>query len=138
MGTLHLWANSDVRLSGVSFDLVEVGGAIKFTDLNVPNPAGPPPRWLILDGPQEITNSAVNHIGGAAIPGLFGNGVGTGSTAGANVLIASVNYMVTNASGGSGLRLRVGGNGIADFNGNFPCSLARFFVSYPLRRRRLR
>ena len=38
----------------------------------------------------------------------------------ANVLIASVAYMVTGLSGHSDLRLRVGGNGIADFSGNFP------------------
>ncbi len=31
VGTLHIWSNSDVRLSGVSLDLVETGGGIKFT-----------------------------------------------------------------------------------------------------------
>ena len=122
-GTLQLWVNSDVRLAGVSLDLIEVGGAIKFTGLTVLDPTGPPDRWLFLDGPQEITNSAVNHIGGAAIPGVFGDGVGPGTQSnvnGPNVLLASIPYMVTGLSGHSDLRLRVGGNGIADFNGNFP------------------
>jgi hypothetical protein len=119
-GTLHIWASSDVRLAGVSLDLIEVGGAIKFTGLQVPNPVGPPQRWAFLDGPQGITNSAVTHIGGAMIPGLLGDGIGQGSQAGPNVLIASIPYMVTFTSPFSELRLRVGGNGIADFNGNFP------------------
>jgi hypothetical protein len=36
-GTLHIWTDTDVRLSGVSLDLVESGGAIKFTGLDVHN-----------------------------------------------------------------------------------------------------
>jgi hypothetical protein len=118
---LHIWANSDVRLAGVSLDLIETGGVIKFTGLHVPNPVGPPPRWVLLDGPQVINNSSVTNIGGAAIPGIVGDGIGAGTSRpanGANVLIASVNYMVT-SFGFSNLRLRVGNNGIADFNGNF-------------------
>ena len=81
-GTLHIWANSDVRLSGVSLDLIETGGFIKFQGpLSVSNPAGPPPRWAFLDGPQVIVNSLVTNIGGAALPGLNGDGIGQGSTA---------------------------------------------------------
>ena len=48
-GTLHIWADSDIRLVGASLDLLETGGAIKFTGLNVPNPNN---RWMFLDGPQ--------------------------------------------------------------------------------------
>jgi hypothetical protein len=113
-GTLHIWVTSDVRLAGVSLDLVETGNGIKFTGVNVPNPNGPPQRWAFLDGPQIVTDSAVTNIGGAAIPGLAGNGVGAGSTAGANVLIASVNY-IAYVGGTANLQLRVGGNGIADY-----------------------
>jgi hypothetical protein len=117
-GTLHIWTTSDVRLSGVSLDIVETGGAIKFNGpLDVPNPAVPAPansRWTFLDGPQVITNSSVTSIGGAAIPGLSGDGVGQGSTAGANVLVASIPYMAI-ADGTSNLQLRVGANGISDF-----------------------
>jgi hypothetical protein len=116
MGTLHIWVGSDVRLSGVSLDLVETGGAIKFTGLDVPNPNR---RWVILDGPQEITNSAVNHIGGAAIPGFSGNGIGQGSPEGANVLLASVNYMTLNDAT-SQISLRVGHFLITDWTGITP------------------
>jgi hypothetical protein len=115
-GTLNIWTTSDVRLAGVSLDLVETGGAIKFQGpIDVPNPAGPPPRWAFLDGPQVIANSSVTSIGGAAIPGLSGDGIGAGSTAGANVLVASVPYTAL-ANGTSQLQLRVGANGISDYN----------------------
>jgi hypothetical protein len=117
-GTLHIWASSDVRLAGVSLDLIETGGGIRFTELHVPNPEGPPARWAFLDGPQEVTNSAVRHIGGAAVPGVLGDGIGAGSTAGESVLLASVNYVVT-SGGNLQFALRVGTNGISDFDGNF-------------------
>jgi hypothetical protein len=114
-GMLHIWTTSDVRLAGVSLNIVETGGAIKFMGpLDVPNPAGPPPRWAFLDGPQVITNSSVMSIGGAAIPGLSGDGIGQGSTAGANVLVASIPYMAM-ANGTSNLQLQVGTNGISDY-----------------------
>jgi hypothetical protein len=118
-GQMYLWTNSDVRLSGVSLDIVETGGAIKFTGVDVSNPAGPPARWFALDGPQVITNSSITNVGGAAIPGLSGDGVGAGSTAGANVLLATINYM-TLGSGTSNLELKIGSNTVADFNGAFP------------------
>jgi hypothetical protein len=115
MGTLHIWTTSDVQLVGVSLNLVETGGAIKFQGpIDVPNPAGPPQRWAFLDGPQVITNASVKSIGGAAFPGLIGDGIGAGSTAGANVLVASVPYMAL-AGGTSQLQLQVGTNGIAAY-----------------------
>jgi hypothetical protein len=115
-GRLHIWVNSDVRLAGVSLDIVETGGAIKFTGpADIPIPIGPPSRWAFLDGPHVVTDSSVTSIGAAAIPGVNGDGIGAGSTAGPNVLIASVPYMAL-ASGTSQLQLRVGANGIADYN----------------------
>ncbi len=53
-------------------------------------------------------------IGGAAIPGLSGDGIGMGSTAGANVLVASIPYTAL-AGGTSQLQLQVGTNGISDY-----------------------
>jgi hypothetical protein len=113
-GTLHIWARSDVRLSGVSLDLIETGGAIKFTGLDVPNPND---RWAFVDGPQIVTNSAVNNIGGVAIPLVHGRGIGPGSLEETDVLLASVNYLAT-GGGTLQLALRVGSNGISDFDGN--------------------
>ena len=79
----------------MSLDLVETGGAIKFTGLSVHNPNV---RWSWLDGPQEIANSAVNNIGGQVSPGgLAGNGIGPGTPDGPKVLFASVDYMALNA-----------------------------------------
>jgi hypothetical protein len=121
MGTLHIWTTSDVRMAGVSLNIAETGGAIKFLGpLDVPNPAAPAPantRWAFLDGPQDITNSKVSSIGGAAIPGLSGDGIGQGATGaanGANVLVASIPYMAL-AGGVSQLQLQVGTNGISDY-----------------------
>jgi hypothetical protein len=118
-GTFHIWVNTDIRLAHVSLDLVETGGAIKFTGLNVPIPDN---RWHFLDGPQEITNSAVNRIGGAAIPAVSGDGVGPGTQSpanGPNALLASIDYM-TLTGGTSTLSLRVGNNMIADWELNAP------------------
>jgi hypothetical protein len=117
-GILHIWVDTDVRLCGVSLDLVETGHAIKFTDLNVYNPRV---RWTFLDGPQEVTDSAVNHIGGASLKiGLSGDGIGPGTPDGGRVLLASVAYTAANTPGAkSDLSLRVGGNGINDITGNF-------------------
>ena len=89
-GTIHIWARSDVRLSGVSLDLIETGGAIKFTGFEIPNPND---RWAFVDGPQIVTNSAVTNIGGAAFPLIAGHGIGPGSLEGNDVLLASVNYL---------------------------------------------
>ena len=115
-GKLHIWVNSDVRLSGISLDLIKTGDGIRFTGVEVPNPNQ---RWLLFDGPRIVTDSAVTNIGGAAIRGISGNGVGEGSPEGANVLIASVDYFAAGfACCSSQLSLRVGTNTIADWDGN--------------------
>jgi hypothetical protein len=121
-GTLHIWADSDVRLTGVSLDLIETGGAIKFTGLDVPNPDN---RWWFLDGPQVITTSSVTSIGGATLPGIYGGGIGRGSLQGDRVLLASVNYTAF-AAGTSQLSLRVGKNGIAEWSELWPFATFRF------------
>jgi hypothetical protein len=117
-GTLHIWGSSDVPLATVSLDIVEFGDAISFTGVDVANPPGPPRRWASLDVPQ-VTDSSINDIGGGAIPGIAGEGVGAGTAAGANVLLASVNYKAI-ARGPSILSLRVGSNRILDYDAVSP------------------
>jgi hypothetical protein len=116
-GSFHIWANSDVRLSGVSLDILNAGSSIKLTGVNVPNPNS---RWLTLDGPQVVTDGSITSIGGVAIPGISGEGIGQGSPQGANVLLATVNYMTLGTNGKSDLSLRVGTNVIGDWDGNAP------------------
>jgi hypothetical protein len=116
-GTLYVHAQSDVRLSGVSLDLIEIGGGIKFTGATVHNPNN---RWAFTATPT-ISDSVVARIDGGAIPGIVGGGIGPGSPEGAEVMFASVDYMATGApSDNQFLFLRVGGNIIADWVGNSP------------------
>jgi len=117
-GQLFLWANTDVRLSGIDLELQETGGGIKFTGAEWLNPSN---RWA-LTAPPVITNSLVTLLQGGAIPGVVGGGIGPGSPggdAGPSVLLGSVNYMA-NASGTSALALKVGQQTIADWDGVAP------------------
>jgi hypothetical protein len=115
-GMLHVWADTDIRLSGVSLDLLKTGGAIKFTSLDVPNPSN---RWAFKDGTVTISDSEVTRIGGGAIPNLAGSGIGPSSGVSSPVLIGSVGYQAQ-ANGTSQLFLRVGGNVISDWIGQAP------------------
>ncbi|HEY3391533.1 MAG TPA: PEP-CTERM sorting domain-containing protein [Lacipirellulaceae bacterium] len=117
-GTLDIWAQSDIRLSGVSLDLIEVGGTIKFTGATVHNPNN---RWAFIATPT-ISDSVVARIDGGAIPNVVGGGIGPGSPdPGPSVLFATVDYMATGRQGDDQfLFLRVGGNVIADWVGNSP------------------
>jgi hypothetical protein len=118
MGTLYLWINTDVRLSGIDLELTETGGGIKFTGAQWLNPSN---RWA-LTGTPAVTNSAVTLLQGGAIPLVVGGGVGPGSPgtdAGPAVLLGSINYMA-NAGGTSQLALKVGSQTIADWGGNGP------------------
>lgn len=121
-GSVNIFANSDVQLAGVSLDLVATGGHIKFTGVNVANPSAGSPaanRWFALDGPQVVSDQSITSIGGAAIPGLSGNGIGQGSAEGAKVLLATVNF--TTMSGGTdNLQLKIGTNTVAGWDGSFP------------------
>ncbi|HEY3391535.1 MAG TPA: PEP-CTERM sorting domain-containing protein [Lacipirellulaceae bacterium] len=115
-GTVNIFANTDVRLSGVSLDLVETGGGIKFTSAELLNPSS---RWVIA-GTPTVSDSSVLSLSGGAIPGVAGGGIGPGSPdTGPGVLFATVNYMA-NATGTSNLMLRVGDLVIADWDGNNP------------------
>ena len=119
-GQLFLWANTDVRLSGIDLELQETGGGIRFTGAEWLAPAG---RWFI-NGTPTVTNSLVTLLQGAAIPGVPGGGGGIGpgspgADAGPSVLLGSVNYM-TNATGTSALALKVGLQTIADWDGAAP------------------
>jgi hypothetical protein len=115
-GTINIFANSDVRLAGISLDLMATGTGIRFTGVTIPNPNQ---RWAFTSTPT-VADSQILSIEGAAIPGLVGGGVGTGAPdAGPGILFATVEYM-SNASGRSDLQLGIGGNRIADWTGAFP------------------
>ena len=121
-GQLNIYAMTDVRLSGVSLDLSTTGGGIKFSGLNVVNDG----RWWILDGPQMIEDSKIKSIGGGAIPGMSGNGIGPSDFVDASFhttsgyLMATVDYEVVDASLSSNFELKVGYNTIADWQGDSP------------------
>jgi hypothetical protein len=119
-GQLHLWANTDVRLSGIDLELIETGGGIRFTGAEWLAPAG---RWF-LAGTPAVTNSAVTLLQGAAIPGIpgGGNGIGPGAPgadAGPVLKLGTINY-TANATGTSQLALKVGLQTIADWDGAAP------------------
>jgi len=117
-GTLNIWANSDIRLSGVSLDVLSSNtAALKFTSPLVVNGQGT--AWAFLDGPQSVTDAAAQHIGGGAVPGSSGNGIGAGSPTGNDFLLGSVGY-VLGAGGTSDLSLRIASNEVVDWDGNYP------------------
>jgi hypothetical protein len=81
------------------------------------NPAN---RWVFNETPS-VANSLVTGLAGGAIPFVAGNGIGTGSREGTNVLLASINFMtLANPVITSQLSLRVGDLTIADWDGNAP------------------
>jgi hypothetical protein len=112
-GTLHIWANSDLRLSGVSLDLVEIGGAIKFTGARIVDENY---RWRIHYADVRDEGSTA-RLGADVL--RYANGIGAGSPAGDNALFASIDYVVTKG-GNSSLHLKVGENLIFDWDGNTP------------------
>ena len=119
MGTINIFATADVRLSGVSLDLMATGNGLTFTGASVANPNS---RWTFAENPAT-TPSLVTSIGGGAIPFVSGNGIGPAGEAAdatSGYLLGSVNY--TAGAGGSmaDLFLRVGLNTIADWDGNNP------------------
>jgi hypothetical protein len=117
-GVLNIFASTDVRLSGVSLDVVERGGGIKFTGATLMNPSN---RWAIA-GTPTVTDAEVMSLSGGAIPNVVGGGIGPGAPGadGQNpVLFATVNYTANN-QGTSNLFLQVGDLVIADWDGNNP------------------
>jgi PEP-CTERM motif len=116
-GKLNVFANTDVRLSGVSLDLVETGGFIRFTGAQLVNPNN---RWPI-PGLPTVSDSSVLSLSGGAIPNVVGGGIGPGSPdPGPGILFATVDYAAELHSGVSHLQLRVGDLVIADWEGNNP------------------
>jgi hypothetical protein len=121
-GQLNIYAMADVRLSGVSLDLLSTGGGIRFSGLDVVNDG----RWMILDGPQVIEDSKIASIGGGAVPGVNGTGIGPGDFTDANFhptsgyLLATVDYEVLDAAAPASFELRAGNNTIADWQGESP------------------
>jgi hypothetical protein len=117
---VNIFANSDLHLSGVSLDLIATG-KVKFTGITVANPGtGGSNRWFLLDGPQMVSDSQITSIGGGAIPGLSGNGIGQGSAEGPKVLLATVHFQALGYEPGGAIYLRVGTNAIAAWDGTFP------------------
>jgi hypothetical protein len=101
-GPLYLCGSSDTtRVGGFGLDIVSSNSsAFSFTG---PVTYGPQSSdaWLFLDSPTTVTAGSVQHLGGAALPGIRGQGFGPGSSVGNTMLLASVGFMA-----GSGLTLR--------------------------------
>jgi hypothetical protein len=122
-GVLNLFVMTDVRLSLISLDVVNDGGAIAFTGFNVLNPSD---RWAFLDGPGSAHPDLLSHIGGVAIPDFLGSGIGPGSPdpgfdATSGYRIATLHYTATATPGTvSELYLRIGQNGVSDWEVNYP------------------
>jgi hypothetical protein len=120
-GQLNLYATTDVQLSGVSMDVLENGDGLKFTSANVLNDG----RWAFLDGPLTVQDSHIDSIGGGAIPGVVGNGIGGADAPDAHFdptsgyLLATIGYDRISQSIPD-LSLRVGRNLVADWYGNMP------------------
>jgi hypothetical protein len=96
-GMLNLFAMPDVRMDEIRVHVANTDNAIEFTDLNVLNPNN---RWALIGGPQVIQPQEIRNIGGAAIPGVFGNGIGPGSPdpgfdSTSGYLIASLSFVAT-------------------------------------------
>jgi hypothetical protein len=122
-GVINLFVTTDVRLSSIRLNVTNTGSGIEFTDLDVLNPNN---RWVFIGGPQVIQSHQILDIGGGAIPGLSGNGVGPGSpdpgfnpTSG--YLIATLGYSATeNVGGTSELFIKIGTGAVSDWEGNPP------------------
>ncbi len=99
-GTLNLYVMTDVRMSEIRVHVTNVGSAIEFTGLHVANENL---RWTFVAVPTVVPDE-IRNIGGGAIPGVSGNGVGPASpdpgfdpTSG--YLIATLNYAATDNLG---------------------------------------
>jgi hypothetical protein len=121
-GQLSIYAKTDLPLLGVSVDLIETGGGIQFSGVNVSNDG----RWWMVDAKQKIQDSQVTSIGGVAFPGMSGSGIGSSDVVDPNYdpesgyLLATVNYNIVDPSRPLNFELRVGENEIVDWEGNYP------------------
>ena len=117
-GTLNLFALPDVRMAEIRVNLANMGSAIEFTGANVLNSND---RWAFtadrIIQPQEIRS-----IGGGAIQGLSGNGIGPDSpnpgfdpTSG--YLIATISFASTHNLGGAS-ELFIKAERASDWEGN--------------------
>jgi hypothetical protein len=100
-GMLNLFAMPDVRMDEVRVHVANVGNAIELTDVDVLNPND---RWALIGGPQVIQSQEIRNIGGAAIPGVFGNGIGPdspdpGFNSTSGYLIATLSFAATPSLG---------------------------------------
>jgi hypothetical protein len=117
-GTFYLWVKStDLQLSAVSLDLISSNpSALKFTGNPTITNGG---AWAFLDGPTVVSDNMVTHLGGGAIPGVSGTGIGQGSPAGADFLLASIGYTFGSQFGAT-LSLQVASNEIVAWDGSYP------------------
>jgi hypothetical protein len=118
-GTLYLYAKStDLQLSAVSLDLLSSNpNTLKFTGNPTVSNGG---AWAFLDGPTVVSDGSVTHLGGGAIAGVSGAGIGHGSPTGDDFLIASIPYTFGAGPGPSNLSLQVAGNEIVAWDGSYP------------------
>src|SRR5262249_14217276 len=97
-GTLYLAANSDIHIQAISLDVLSSNpNFFKFTSASVKNNDG---RWVLIDAPLTVApdGSSITSIGGGALPGILGTGIGAGSGLPNPTVVASLTYSV----GGSG------------------------------------
>ena len=117
-GTLYLAVDSDIHLAEISLDVLSSNpDFFKFTGANVINNG----RYFALDNPLIVATdgSSITTIGGGAVPGLSGTGVGPGSGVPNPTAIASLTYAIGNSGSSSNLSLRIGQNGVAGWDGTF-------------------
>jgi hypothetical protein len=119
-GTLYLWGNStDVRVGGVSLDVVSANNSLKFTNPLVGLQAGANWTFGSAPGPTLAADGlSVTRFNGSALP-PGADGFGLGSATGPTLLLGSMGYML-GASGAADVSLRVGTNEITDYDGNYP------------------
>jgi hypothetical protein len=119
-GTMYLAVDSDIHFGGISLDVLSSDtNTVKFTGASVKNDDG---RWALIDGPFTVAanGSSMSSIGGGAIPGVSGIGIGPGTSIPNPTVLAALNYTTASNAFLSNLSLRVGFNEIVDWDGNYP------------------
>jgi hypothetical protein len=116
-GTLFLWGNSpDVRIGGISLDVISSGDAIKFNAPLTGPQAGA--NWSFVNPPTLSPDGrSLTGFGAAAIPPAAG-GFGAGSPAGPSLMLGSFGY--TLGAGTANLRMEIGDAEITDYDGGYP------------------
>ncbi|MCA9259461.1 MAG: hypothetical protein KDA61_09690 [Planctomycetales bacterium] len=132
-GTIFVWVKTDEPVHGISLDVVESGGGVRFVDAAVLNPATMSPgigvdeRWhadLIRNG--DVSDRRVSRLEGGALVGLAGGGAGIGPAlvaydalyeATGGFLFATVDFEVDNPLASSEVTLEIGQNRLGGAGG---------------------